>query len=96
MNYMARQFLAEMGLSQWRSREFWGMMLMLLIVFWLRMYLHYIGQWLFLSAIRIPINKSVNCSASRHSWSPVSGLETLSLVCSPTPPLPPPPLPPSL
>ncbi|MCB4745092.1 MAG: hypothetical protein LGB07_05525, partial [Sulfurovum sp.] len=63
MNYVARQFLAELGLSQWRSREFWGMMLMLLIVFWLHMYLHYIGQWLFLSAIRIPINKSVNCSA---------------------------------
>ncbi|KAK7091940.1 uncharacterized protein [Littorina saxatilis] len=57
LNYMARQFLAEVGLSQWRSREFWGMMLMLLIVFWLRMYLHYVGQWLFLSAIHIPINK---------------------------------------
>lgn len=57
LNYIARQFLAELGLSQWRSREFWGMMLMLLIVFWLRMYMHYIGQWLFLSAIRIPINK---------------------------------------
>jgi hypothetical protein len=57
LNYITRQFLAELGLSQWHSREFWGMMLMLLIVFWLRMYLHYIGQWLFLSAIRIPINK---------------------------------------
>ncbi|KAK7489378.1 hypothetical protein BaRGS_00019322 [Batillaria attramentaria] len=57
LNYVARMFLAEMGLSQWRSREFWGMMLMLLIVFWLRMYLHYVGQWIFLSAISIPINK---------------------------------------
>lgn len=57
LNYVARMFLAELGLSQWRSREFWGMMLMLLIVFWLRIYLHYVGQWLFLSAIRIPINK---------------------------------------
>ncbi|XP_076438172.1 uncharacterized protein LOC143277267 isoform X2 [Babylonia areolata] len=57
LNYMGRQFLAELGLSQWRSREFWGMMLMLLIVFWLRLYLHYVGQWLYLSAASIPINK---------------------------------------
>ena len=57
LNYMARQFLAEIGLSQWRSREFWGVMLMLLVVFFIRMYLHYVGQWLFLSAIGTPINK---------------------------------------
>ncbi|XP_046362564.2 uncharacterized protein LOC124139499 [Haliotis rufescens] len=55
--YIRRQFLAELGLSQWRSREFWGMMLMFILVFFLRMTLHYVGQWLFLSAISIPINK---------------------------------------
>jgi hypothetical protein len=57
IQYIGRQLLAEMGFSQWRSREFWSMIIMLLIVFWVRLYLHYIGQWLFLNAIRIPINK---------------------------------------
>ncbi|VDI72896.1 Hypothetical predicted protein [Mytilus galloprovincialis] len=57
LQYVGRQFLAELGLSQWRSREFWGMLLMFIIVFFLRMYMHYIGQWLFLNAISIPINK---------------------------------------
>jgi hypothetical protein len=57
LQYVGRQFLAELGLSQWRSREFWGMLLMFIVVFFIRMYMHYIGQWLFLSAISIPINK---------------------------------------
>ncbi|KAK6182267.1 hypothetical protein SNE40_009987 [Patella caerulea] len=57
LNYIARQFLAEIGLSQWRSREFWGMLLLFLIIFFIRMFAHYFGQWLFLNAIEIPINK---------------------------------------
>lgn len=57
LQYVGRQFLAELGLSQWRSREFWGMLLMFIVVFFIRTYMHYIGQWLFLNAISIPINK---------------------------------------
>ncbi|XP_035825164.1 uncharacterized protein LOC101851493 [Aplysia californica] len=57
MSYVARQFFAELGLSQWRSRDFWAMLILMIIVFWIRLYLHYIGQWLFLSAIDIPINE---------------------------------------
>ncbi|XP_041361349.1 uncharacterized protein LOC121377431 [Gigantopelta aegis] len=57
LNYIERQFLAELGLSQWRSREFWGMLLMFIVVFFIRMFLHYLGQWAFLSAIEIPVNK---------------------------------------
>nr|XP_002734565.1 PREDICTED: uncharacterized protein LOC100373469 [Saccoglossus kowalevskii] len=57
LEYVSRQFLAELGFSQWRSREFWGMMIMLLLVWFLRMYIHYVGQWVFLNLIVIPINK---------------------------------------
>ncbi|XP_013405388.1 uncharacterized protein LOC106170172 [Lingula anatina] len=57
VNYVGRMFLAELGLSQWRSREFWGMVMLFVFIFFLRLYLHYIGQWLFLNAIEIPINK---------------------------------------
>ncbi|KAL3889356.1 hypothetical protein ACJMK2_001700 [Sinanodonta woodiana] len=56
MQYIGRQFLSELGFSQWRSKEFWGMLLLLMVVFFIRMFMHYIGQWLFLSAIKIPIN----------------------------------------
>lgn len=59
LQYVGRQFMAELGLSEWRSREFWGMLLMFIIVFFIRMYNHYIGQWMFLNAIGIPVNKWV-------------------------------------
>ncbi|EDO30431.1 predicted protein, partial [Nematostella vectensis] len=57
MQYVGRQMMAELGLSQWRSREFWAMMLMIAITWWIRLYAHYGGQWLYLTALRIPINK---------------------------------------
>ncbi|XP_045180354.2 uncharacterized protein LOC123539694 isoform X3 [Mercenaria mercenaria] len=56
MEYVARQFMSELGISQWRGREFWGMMFMLTVVFFLRIFVHYMGQWFYLSAINIPIN----------------------------------------
>ena len=49
-------FLAELGLSQWRSREFWLMMLMLIFTWFLRMVMHYCAQWIYVQAIGIPIN----------------------------------------
>ncbi|ELU07382.1 hypothetical protein CAPTEDRAFT_226170 [Capitella teleta] len=55
--YIARQLLAELGLSQWRSREFWGMLFMFVLIFFVRIYIHYAAQWLLLQAITIPINK---------------------------------------
>ncbi|CAB3994118.1 partial [Paramuricea clavata] len=57
MQYIGRQFLSELGLSQWRSREFWAMILMLILTWFIRIYAHYGGQWIYLSAIFIPINK---------------------------------------
>ena len=49
--------LSEMGLAQWRSREFWGMLIMFIITFFMRIYIHYIAQWLLLQALSVPINK---------------------------------------
>ncbi|EDV22569.1 uncharacterized protein TRIADDRAFT_58934 [Trichoplax adhaerens] len=48
MDYVGRQFLAELGLSQWRSREFWVMFVMFILVFFARMYAHYIGQYVYI------------------------------------------------
>ena len=57
VNYVRRQMMAELGLSQWRSREFWGMMIMFVLIFFMRMYLHYVGQWLFIQGQVIPITR---------------------------------------
>ena len=57
MQYMGRMFLSEVGLSQVKTREFWAMILMILIVYWMRLYCHYIGQWITLLGFGVPINK---------------------------------------
>lgn len=57
MQYIGRMIFSELGISQVRSRTFWTMLLMILINFWIRLYLHYLGQWLALQALSIPINK---------------------------------------
>ncbi|XP_072175940.1 uncharacterized protein [Diadema setosum] len=57
VQYISRQLFAELGLSQWRSREFWTLILLLCVVFFMRMYLHYLGQWAFLNIISVPISQ---------------------------------------
>ncbi|KAJ8413210.1 hypothetical protein AAFF_G00092060 [Aldrovandia affinis] len=52
-----RMFLSELGLSQWRSPEFCFIMLLLALIWFVRLYLHYGSQWLFLQAIAVPVNK---------------------------------------
>ncbi|XP_067936655.1 uncharacterized protein [Watersipora subatra] len=56
VSYLSRMFMAELGLSQWRSREFWAMLILFVFTFFLRMYLHYTGQFLYLTWMSIPIN----------------------------------------
>lgn len=57
MQYMGRMLLSELGISQVKTREFWAMILMLLLTYWIRMYCHYIGQWVALLGFLVPLNK---------------------------------------
>lgn len=57
MQYVGRQLMAELGLSQWRSREFWAMLLLIAFTWWVRLYSHYGAQWVLLQALRIPVSK---------------------------------------
>uniref|UniRef100_W5N6K7 Orofacial cleft 1 candidate gene 1 protein n=1 Tax=Lepisosteus oculatus TaxID=7918 RepID=W5N6K7_LEPOC len=41
--------------------EFWLIMLLLTFIWFLRLYLHYCSQWLFLQAISVPVNKFQFC-----------------------------------
>ncbi|KAJ8277543.1 hypothetical protein GJAV_G00076420 [Gymnothorax javanicus] len=50
-------FLSELGLSRWRSPELCLIMLLLALIWFVRLYLHYCSQWLFLQAIAVPVNK---------------------------------------
>ncbi|XP_068092986.1 uncharacterized protein [Hyperolius riggenbachi] len=46
---------SELDMGQWRSHDFWTVMLMMTLMWFMRLYLHYCSQWLFLQAISIPV-----------------------------------------
>ncbi|XP_038052469.1 uncharacterized protein LOC119725181 [Patiria miniata] len=57
VQYISRQLMSELGLSQWRSREFWTLIVLFCLLFFVRVYMHYLGQWGYLNIIGIPISK---------------------------------------
>lgn len=55
LEYLRHEMLVDLGLTQWTTLEFWMMVVTLLVAFWLRLYTHYLGQWLYLTAMRVPV-----------------------------------------
>lgn len=64
VSYLGRMFFAELGLSEWASREFWTMIILFVFTFFLRMFLHYTGQYLYLTGLKVPINRYEHPSLS--------------------------------
>ncbi|XP_009883732.1 PREDICTED: orofacial cleft 1 candidate gene 1 protein [Charadrius vociferus] len=48
---------SELGAAHWRSRDFWLLMLLVVLLWFVRLYLHYLSQWLFLQTISVPVTK---------------------------------------
>ena len=53
-SYARRQLLSELGFAQWRTPDFWAMILMIFFTFMLRVMVHYGGQFLTLMAMKKP------------------------------------------
>ncbi|XP_059671648.1 uncharacterized protein LOC104261486, partial [Gavia stellata] len=48
---------SELGAARWRSANFWLLMLLVVLLWFVRLYLHYLSQWLFLQTISVPVTK---------------------------------------
>ncbi|PKU45721.1 hypothetical protein llap_3985 [Limosa lapponica baueri] len=48
---------SELGPARWRSRDFWLLVLLVVLLWFVRLYLHYLSQWLFLQTISVPVTK---------------------------------------
>jgi len=55
LTFMKRQFFSELGIREARTREFWIFVAMLVLVFWLRMWMHALAQWMYLQMIEIQV-----------------------------------------
>ncbi|KAL1784680.1 orofacial cleft 1 candidate protein 1 protein, partial [Sigmodon hispidus] len=57
LHYASVSLFSELELAQWQSQGFWYLILLVASVWFLRLYLHYLGQWLFLWALSTPVTK---------------------------------------
>nr|XP_034366608.1 orofacial cleft 1 candidate gene 1 protein [Arvicanthis niloticus] len=56
-HFALMSLFSELELAQWQSQSFWYILLMMASLWFLRLYLHYLGQWLFLWALSTPVTK---------------------------------------
>ncbi|XP_065484000.1 uncharacterized protein LOC135985007 [Caloenas nicobarica] len=56
-HFMVYAAFSELGSARWRSGDFWLLLLLLVLLWFVRLYLHYLSQWLFLQAISVPVTK---------------------------------------
>uniref|UniRef100_A0A8C8U344 Orofacial cleft 1 candidate 1 n=1 Tax=Peromyscus maniculatus bairdii TaxID=230844 RepID=A0A8C8U344_PERMB len=57
LHFASVSLSAELELAQWQSQSFWYLLLLTASLWFLRLYLHYLGQWLFLWALSTPVTK---------------------------------------
>ncbi|XP_059257479.1 uncharacterized protein LOC132018527, partial [Mustela nigripes] len=57
LHFVLVSVFSELQLAQWRSQGFWYIILLMASLWFLRLYLHYLSQWLFLRAISTPVTK---------------------------------------
>ncbi|KAF4127758.1 hypothetical protein GN958_ATG22989 [Phytophthora infestans] len=55
LHYLRHELLVDLGFSNWHTLEFWRLVAMLMFACWIRLYVHYVTQWLFLRGNRIPV-----------------------------------------
>ena len=78
--YLFSEIVADLQLNRWKTIEFWSMLLCLLLVFWMRLYIHCAGQWVYLKGMRVPVYefdaRVLTCELSYNN----DNLETLTEV----------------
>ncbi|TMW67212.1 hypothetical protein Poli38472_012328 [Pythium oligandrum] len=55
LHYLRHELFVDMGVSNVRTMEFWLLLAVFAFTLWLRVYVHYIMQWVFLKGNRIPV-----------------------------------------
>lgn len=55
LHYLRHELLVDLGLTNWRTLEFWRLAALLLLACWLRLYVHYATQWVYLRGSRVAV-----------------------------------------
>ncbi|OQR96964.1 hypothetical protein ACHHYP_12840 [Achlya hypogyna] len=83
LRYLKQELFADLGLSQWSSLHFWIMLAVLLVALWFRVYVHYLGQWIYLRGANVPVftfAPALTTCVLKYIWSTVpSSVEVVSI-----------------
>uniref|UniRef100_A0A286XZ03 Orofacial cleft 1 candidate gene 1 protein n=1 Tax=Cavia porcellus TaxID=10141 RepID=A0A286XZ03_CAVPO len=83
LHFVRMSVFSELQFAQWQSPGFWYTLLLMASLCFLRLCLHYFGQWLFLQAISTPVTKfhlypyTVELC---YQWSSLSIAEELAVI----------------
>ncbi|RLN47931.1 hypothetical protein BBJ28_00009900 [Nothophytophthora sp. Chile5] len=55
LHYLRHELLVDLGFSNRHTLEFWRLAAQLIFACWIRIYVHYATQWLFLRGSRVPV-----------------------------------------
>jgi hypothetical protein len=55
LRFLRHEMVADLNPGSVTSFDFWIQLVLLLVALWLRIYIHYLGQWLYLRSLRIPV-----------------------------------------
>lgn len=55
--FVSQMFLDQLRALHWCSPETWLFVLLVALIWFVRLYLHYCSQWIYLQAIGVTVNK---------------------------------------
>lgn len=55
--YVLGETWQDLGLKKWRSKDFHIMLFIIVMTFWMRMYMHFFGQYVIIKIMQVPITK---------------------------------------
>ena len=64
MRYLTSELVDDLSIFHWRRLEFWTMLLFLIISFYFRIYVHAVGQYIWLWSVLVPITSFSPTAAS--------------------------------
>jgi hypothetical protein len=54
-NYVKSELLADLSYKRYHTLEFWSTLTLLCVTIWFSVFTHYLGEWLALSSMKVPI-----------------------------------------
>jgi hypothetical protein len=83
LRYIRQEVLMDLHPRDWRNLDFWLGLGLGIAAMWARMYLHFLGQWLYLKALNVPVygfEPQLWCVPLKYAESTVSAIAEVGVV----------------